>query len=143
VGDIQTGGAAAQVPQRHVHAGEAGDAHAGMAKEADIRPGALVKRRRHRRIEADQELFERADHVAQEFEAVAVDGEAQALAGDVLVGVDERQNRVGGADLRVAGRIGRGSGRRTISVRSAVIFTLTLPQALSMDDSELWLIKPE
>ena len=97
-GDIQSGGAAAQVPQRSVHTGEAGDAHAGMAEEADIRPGAFVKRCRHRRIEADQERFERADHVAQDFEAGAVDSEAQALAGDALVGVDEHQNRVGRAD---------------------------------------------
>jgi len=70
-----------------------------MAEEANIRPGALVKRRRHRRIEADQERFERADHVAQDFEAGAVDGEAQALAGDALVGVDEHQDRIGRADF--------------------------------------------
>jgi hypothetical protein len=37
------------------------------AEEADIRPSAFVKRCRHRRIEADQERFERAGHVAQDF----------------------------------------------------------------------------
>ena len=90
---------AAQVPKRGIHGGETHNADARMAEEANVRPGSLVKRGRHRRIEIDQERLKRTDHVAQNFQALAVDGEAQTLARDTLVGIDEYQNRVGRADL--------------------------------------------
>ena len=51
------------------------------------------------RVETQEQRLEAADHVAQDFEAGAVDGEAQALAGDARVGVEKDQDGVRRADL--------------------------------------------
>jgi hypothetical protein len=62
----------------------------------------------------------------QNFETVAVDSKAQALAGGAPWSVSMNTRTASVERIsKVADRIGRGSGRRTISVRSAVIFMLS------------------
>ena len=98
MGDVQAGGFAAQVPQRVVDGGEADDRHALIPKEIQFLPGFGIQAAADARVHPDDEVSELADHLVNDRQATVVDGEDQALAGDALVGVEEGQDAIGGAE---------------------------------------------